>query len=237
MSDRLYFRQLLAGRDFALGDRLARTMVNFVYAIGDRETGEAVLVDPAYAPAELVEVLADDGLAVVGAVATHYHFDHVGGQFRDLRVVGIADLLEEVDVPVHVQAEEVPWVTRTTGVGADSLVAHASGDVLTVGEVAVTLLHTPGHTPGSQCLLLEDRLLTGDTLFLEGCGRTDLPGSDPSEMYRTLTSRLAGVPDTALVFPGHFYSPEPSATMGYVREFNYALAPRSAQEWLAMFAS
>src|SRR5215469_14287758 len=103
MPDRLYFRQLLAGRDFARSDRLARQMVNFVYLIGDRETGEAVAVDPAYAPGELLELVGADGMRLVGALATHYHPDHVGGDLIGHPVAGIAELLEQVDIPVHVQ--------------------------------------------------------------------------------------------------------------------------------------
>ena len=237
MSDGFYFRQLLAGRDFAIGDDMARQMVNFVYVIGDRETGEAILVDPAYRPRELVELVEADGLRLTGAVATHYHFDHVGGSFMGHDVEGIRELLEVADVPVHVQAAEVEWVTRSTGGGADTLVAHQSGDHVRVGGLDVTLIHTPGHTPGSQCLLAGGRLLSGDTLFLEGCGRTDLPGSDPAEMYRTLTQRLSAVSDATVLFPGHMYSPDPSARMGDVREHNYVLAPSSAEQWLAMFGS
>ncbi len=235
MSDRFYFRQLLGGRDFAVGDQMARQMLNFAYAIGDRETGEALLVDPAYRPLELCDVVAADGLEVVGVVGTHYHFDHVGGSFRgQVEVDGIAELLETRDVPVHLQAEEVPWVQRTTGV-SDALVGHASGDVVMVGEIPVTLIATPGHTPGSQCLLVEGNLLSGDTLFLEGCGRTDLPGSDPAEMYTTLTQRLAPVPDETRLYPGHLYAPEPSAWLGDVRKENYVFTPTSAEQWLAMF--
>ena len=126
-------------------------------------------------------------------------------------------------------------MARATGVTADQLVAHDSGDVVTVGEVAVELLHTPGHTPGSQCFLVDGRLVSGDTLFLEGCGRTDLPGSDPEAMYESLTTRLARVPDDAVVFPGHLYSAEPSAPMGETRRTNFVFRPRSAAEWLAMF--
>lgn len=237
MSGRFYFRQLLAGRDFALGDNMARQMVNFVYALGDREKGEAVLVDPAYRPRELVELVEADGLKVVGAFATHYHFDHVGGSFMGHEVEGIRELVHAVDVPVHVQSTEVDWVTRSTGVGADTLVAHESGDHVLVGDLDITLIHTPGHTPGSQCLLVDGRLLSGDTLFLEGCGRTDLPGSDPSEMYRTLTQRLSAVSDDTVLFPGHMYSPDPSAPMGDVRQFNYVLAPTTPEQWLAMFGT
>ena len=104
------------------------------------------------------------------------------------------------------------------------------------GELDVTLIHTPGHTPGSQCFLVDGRLISGDTLFLEGCGRTDLPGSDPEEMYRTLTERLSQISDDTVLFPGHFYSRDPSASMGDVRGMNYVLAPATAEQWLAVFA-
>ena len=113
--------------------------------------------------------------------------------------------------------------------------AHDSGDVVRVGDVEVELVHTPGHTPGSQCFLVDGRLVSGDTLFLDGCGRTDLPGGDPEAMYESLTTRLARVPDDTVVFPGHLYSAEPSAVMGETRRNNFVFRPRSADEWLAMF--
>jgi glyoxylase-like metal-dependent hydrolase (beta-lactamase superfamily II) len=235
MSDRFYFRQLLSGRDFGVGNMVATQMVNFVYAIGDRETGEALLVDPAYAPRELVELVEADGLKVTGVLATHYHPDHVGGDIMGHSIAGITQLLEVTDVPVHVQAEEVEWVTRVTGVGDDALVAHRSGDQVSVGDINVTLIHTPGHTPGSQCLLVEDKLLSGDTLFLEGCGRTDLPGSDPEEMYVTLSQRLSDISDDTVLCPGHFYAALPSAPLGDVRRDNFILAPTTPAQWLAMY--
>ncbi|MGO9027174.1 MAG: MBL fold metallo-hydrolase [Acidimicrobiales bacterium] len=233
--DRVYFRQLLAGRDFAVGDPVAQQMVNFVYLIGDRQTGEAVIVDPAYGVADLLDTLAADGMRCVGALATHYHPDHVGGDLMGWGIEGIARLLESADVPVHVQTDEAPWVERSTGVGAAALVPHRGGDVVRVGEVPVTLVHTPGHTPGSQCFLVDGRLVSGDTLFLEGCGRTDLPGGDPEAMYESLTTRLARVPDETVLFPGHLYSAEPSATLGATRQHNYVFRPGSPEQWLAMF--
>jgi glyoxylase-like metal-dependent hydrolase (beta-lactamase superfamily II) len=232
---RLYFRQLLSGRDFAHGDPLASQMVNFVYAVGDRQTGEALLVDPAYRVADLLDMLEADGMRCVGILGTHYHPDHLGGSMAGFSIEGVATLLERVSVPVHVQRDEVPWVERATGVTADHLVPHESGDVVEVGAVRVELLHTPGHTPGSQCFLVDGRLVSGDTLFLDGCGRTDLPGSDPEAMYESLTTRLARVPDDTVVFPGHLYSAEPSASMGDTRRTNFVFRPRSAAEWLAVF--
>lgn len=235
--DRLYFRQLLAGHDFARDDPVARQMVNFVYAIGDRQTGDALLVDPAYRVGELLDLLAADQMRCAGALATHYHFDHVGGSAMGWDVEGVAALLEHVQVPVHVQRAELPWVVRATGVGAADLTPHDGGDVVSVGEVSVELLHTPGHTPGSQCFLVDGKLISGDTLFLEGCGRTDLPGGDPEALYESLTRKLAKVPDDTLLYPGHRYSSAPFAPLGETRRANVVLSPRSAEEWLAMFGA
>ncbi|MDW3212852.1 MAG: MBL fold metallo-hydrolase [Ilumatobacteraceae bacterium] len=218
--DRLYFRQLLSGRDFATTDDLAAQMVNFVYAIGDRQTGECVLVDPAYDPAGLVDTVEADGMTVTGVLATHYHPDHVGGSMMGHGIAGVADLLERVSCPIHVQRDEVPWVTRTTGLEETDLVAHHSADVITVGEIEIQLVHTPGHTPGSQCFLVDGKLVSGDTLFLDGCGRTDLPGSDHALMIESL-QRLSKFADDIVLYPGHRYSMASSATMGSVKQSNY----------------
>jgi glyoxylase-like metal-dependent hydrolase (beta-lactamase superfamily II) len=233
--DRLYFRQLLSGRDFARDDPIARQMVNFVYLIGDRETGEAVAIDPAYGITELLETVAADGLRLTGVLATHYHADHCGGDIMGYSIEGLRELLALDDgaVPVHVQRAEAEWVKRSTGLGDSDLTLHDSGDVVLVGEIPITLMHTPGHTPGSQCFVVDGKLVAGDTLFLEGCGRTDLPGSDPDAMYESLTQRLATVPDTTMLYPGHLYSPEPYATMGDTRERNHVFRVRSLEQWRA----
>ena len=236
MDDRLYFRQLLSGRDFATDNLIAQQMVNFAYIIGDRESGEAVFVDPAYNVDDLLAVAAADGMTVVGVLGTHYHADHVGGNMMGHSIVGVAELLDRVDVPIHLQAPEVEFVTKTTGLTADQLVGHASGDVVKVGEIEIELIHTPGHTPGSQCFLVRDHLVSGDTLFLDGCGRTDLPGGDAEQLYYSLTDRLAKVPDTATLFPGHLYSPEPSQSMGDTRALNVVYKPKSVEQWMMMFS-
>jgi glyoxylase-like metal-dependent hydrolase (beta-lactamase superfamily II) len=232
--DRIYFRQLLSGRDFAADDQLAQQMVNFAYAIGDRTTGECLLVDPAYSVGELVDVVEADGMRVVGALASHYHADHIGGHMMGFDVDGIATLLERCSCPVHVQRAEAPWVTRTTGLGDAELALHDAGDVVRVGAVDVTLVHTPGHTPGSQCFLVGGRLVSGDTLFLDGCGRTDLPGSDVEAMYDSLQT-LASMPDDTIVFPGHRYSAPSSAMLSAIRETNYVFLPPTREEWLRRF--
>jgi glyoxylase-like metal-dependent hydrolase (beta-lactamase superfamily II) len=232
--DRFYFRQLLSGRDFATTDPVAQQMVNFTYAIGDRLRGECVLVDPTYAVNELVDFVEADGMRVTGVLATHFHADHIGGNLMGHQVEGVATLLERCSCPVHVQADEVPWVTRTSGLTADQLLTHAGGDVVTVGDIEITLVHTPGHTPGSQCFFVDGRLVSGDTLFLDGCGRTDFPGSDPAAMYDSLQT-LAAMPEGTVVYPGHRYSAPSSATIDAIKQQNYVYRPQNKQQWLTMF--
>jgi glyoxylase-like metal-dependent hydrolase (beta-lactamase superfamily II) len=233
--DRLYFRQLLSGRDFAAHDDMAVQMVNFAYLIGDRETGEAVIVDPAYAVGELVDLAGADGMRIVGALATHHHPDHVGGTMMGFTLEGVGELLGRGGGPVHVHRDEAEYVQRVTGAEASDLVLHDSGDVVEVGAVRIELLHTPGHTPGSQCFLVDGRLVAGDTLFLEGCGRTDFPGSDPGQMYDSL-QRLASLPADVVVYPGHRYSLASSATLEAIKEMNYVYRPSTREQWLAQFA-
>jgi glyoxylase-like metal-dependent hydrolase (beta-lactamase superfamily II) len=234
MSDRLYFRQLLSGRDFAVGDPVATQMVNFAYLIGDRETRDAVIVDPAYAVGDLLDVLAEDEMRLAGVLVTHHHPDHVGGEMMGFALPGLADLLAREQVPVHVSSSETEWVSRTTGVAAADLRGHDHDDVVEVGSIPIRLLHTPGHTPGSQCFLVDGRLVSGDTLFLEGCGRTDFPGGDAEAIYQSL-QWLAALPGNPVVYPGHQYSAESSAPLDDVRQGNFVFRPKSLAEWHRMF--
>ena len=233
-SGAFYFRQLLSGRDFAITDPVARQMVNFAYLIGDRGTGECVVVDPAYAAGELIAIAAGDGMRVVGALASHYHADHVGGTMMGFALRGIDELLSLVDVPVHVNRHEREWVMKTTGVDESCLSLHDDRDVVGVGSIDITLLHTPGHTPGSQCFLVHDRLVSGDTLFLDGCGRTDLPGSDSSAMFHSIR-KLAALPSETVIHPGHFYSPQECERLESVMRHNFVFGPADETEWSSLF--
>jgi glyoxylase-like metal-dependent hydrolase (beta-lactamase superfamily II) len=233
VSERLYFRQLLSGQDFAVGDAVATQMVNFVYLIGDRETGEAVAVDPAYRIDDVLALLDGDGMRLTGVLATHHHADHVGGSVFGVDIEGIRELLDRQSVAIHVHRDEAEWVRRGTGVSAADLVEHDDDDVLQVGAVPIRILHTPGHTPGSQCFLVGGRLVAGDTLFLEGCGRMDFPGGDPERMYDSLR-RLAALPDDVTVLPGHRYSPAAASELGVVKRMNYVFRPANRKQWLAM---
>ena len=228
--DRLYFRQLLSGRDFAQGDGIAAQMRNFAYLIGDRQTGDCVVVDPAYAAGELVDALEADGLHLSGVLVTHHHPDHVGGSMMGFELKGLAELLERVSVPVHVNSQEAQFVSGITGIPMSDLTSHEHGDKVSVGAIDIELLHTPGHTPGSQCFLLDGRLVAGDTLFLEGCGRTDFPGGDSDEIFRSL-QKIAQLPGDPTVFPGHWYSLEPSASLSEVKRSNYVYRVANLEQW------
>jgi glyoxylase-like metal-dependent hydrolase (beta-lactamase superfamily II) len=232
VDQRVVIKQLLAGVDFAGSDPYAGQLVNFVYLIGDRRTQDCLLVDPAWDVEGLLKIIQNEGMNLSGVLVTHYHPDHIGGDLFGYPVDGLAGLKERIDVPVHVHRTEAEGVRRVTGLSASDLVLHDSDDKVQVGQVPVRLLHTPGHTPGSQCFLVEERsLVSGDTLFVQGCGRVDLPGGDPDEMYHTLTQRLARLPDEVALYPGHHYGPEPTSTLGEQRRSNPFMTIRSLDDW------
>jgi glyoxylase-like metal-dependent hydrolase (beta-lactamase superfamily II) len=225
MSD-LYFRQELVGQ-----------MANFAYVVGSRESRQALLVDPAWAVDALCDAAEADGMQVSGALVTHYHQDHVGGAIMGHEIEGLARLLERSPVPIHVNRNEADGLKRVTGVSESDLVRHDGGDTLELGGVRVRLLHTPGHTPGSQCFLVEEpnrpgHLVAGDTLFLGSCGRVDLPGGDPEALYHSLNGVLKKLPDDTVLFPGHAYAEEGSDTLGEQKRTNPYLRVSGLEQFL-----
>jgi len=208
----LYFRQLAVG-----------PMQNFIYLIGSRRTQECVIVDPAWDSRGLTEVAHNDGMRVVGALVSHYHPDHVGGRMGPFEVPGgITELLSVSPVRIHVNKHEADGLIKITGASESDLERHESGDVIELGDVAIELIHTPGHTPGSQCFLVRERLVTGDTLFVDGCGRVDLPGGDAAQLKASLRM-LAKLPDAVTVCPGHDYGRTPTNTIAEQKRGNWAL--------------
>jgi glyoxylase-like metal-dependent hydrolase (beta-lactamase superfamily II) len=204
MSETIYLKQMELG-----------PMQNFIYLVGDPAAKQCVVVDPAWEIETIVQTAAADDMTIVGALITHTHQDHVGGHLFGMDIPGVADLLEKVKAKVYVHKAEREFLK---GFGSDLVKVDAS-HTLEVGQLTITFLHTPGHTPGSQCFLLEDRLISGDTLFIGSCGRTDLPGSDPTEMYYSLTRRLHKLPDETVLYPGHNYG-GPSSTLGTEKRSN-----------------
>jgi hydroxyacylglutathione hydrolase len=222
----LYFRQIQAGE-----------MANFVYLIGSLSSREIVIVDPAWDISGLLDIAKGDDMTIVGALATHYHQDHIGGSLFGQRIPGLTELLELNPVPVHVNKLEAPGTAQVSGIPESELVSHDAGDVIQLGGIGIRLIHTPGHTPGSQCFLIEEanqpaQLVSGDTLFLGSCGRVDLPGGDPEAMYYSLNHTLKKLPDETLLFPGHLYSPESQSTIGEQKATNPMLRVTSLEMFL-----
>src|SRR3990170_4887265 len=216
MIEGLYLKQIELG-----------PMQNFVYLIGDPGTRQCVVVDPAWEIDAILDTVAEDGMKLVGALVTHTHQDHVGGHLFGYDIPGVEELLAKAPAKVYVHKAEREFLH---GLGSD-LVKVDGGDTLAVGRHTITFLHTPGHTPGSQCFLVDGRLISGDTLFIRSCGRTDLPGSDPKEMYYSLTQRLAALPDSTVVLPGHNYGGSVS-TIGDEKRHNPMMRFPSVSEFL-----
>ncbi len=208
-------------------------MQNFVYLVGDPVARQCVVVDPAWEIDTIVDTAAADGMTITGALVTHTHQDHVGGSLESWgmpgRIPGVEELLGRVPLKVYVHKAEREFLR---GFGSD-LVKVDNHDTLPVGRLTLQFLHTPGHTPGSQCFLVDGRLISGDTLFIGSCGRTDLPGSDPAEMYYSLTQRLGALPDDTVLLPGHNYGGEAS-TIGREKRQNQFMQFPSLHDFLGV---
>jgi hydroxyacylglutathione hydrolase len=195
-------------------------MANFVYFIGDKVTRKAAVVDPAWEVDKIIDFAASEGYTIDKLLITHYHPDHLGGSMMGQNVQGAAEILNRLDVKVYVNKEEAEGAKRVTGMSDSDLVKVEAGDVLNVGDIPVKFIHTPGHTPGSQCFLVEGNLISGDTLFVGSCGRVDLPGSDPAAMYHSLNHTLRNLDDATVVYPGHAYSSESRTTIADQKRHN-----------------
>jgi hydroxyacylglutathione hydrolase len=194
-------------------------MANYVYFVGDPQTREVAVVDPAWEVDRIVEMARENDLTITKILITHSHFDHING---------VEALLNRTKAKVYINKAEAEFMKAVW----PDLVKVDGGDTTRVGHVDITFLHTPGHTPGSQCFLVQNHLISGDTLFIGACGRCDLPGSNPEDMYHSLTQRLAKLDDRTIVFPGHNYAAKPYSTIGDEKRFNPYLQFQSLQDFL-----
>jgi len=188
---------------------------NFSYIIADDTTREAAVVDSSFNAGEIIRVLKTEQLTLKYVVNTHGHSDHTAGNTELLAIFNaktVAHKLSSINADIKVD----------------------DGDTISVGNVPIKVIHTPGHTPDSICLLVDNtKLLTGDTLFVGECGRTDLPGGNSKSLYDSLFNKLLKLDDTVEVYPGHDYGPKPYSTIGEQRRTNYVLQPRSLTEFIA----
>jgi hydroxyacylglutathione hydrolase len=190
---------------------------NFSYVIADEDSGEAMVVDPSFNADVLVKLVKEKRFKVKYIVNTHGHGDHTAGN---------EDVKEACGGKVVAH--------RLSGTSKD--VAVDDGDVLDVGKVRVKVLYTPGHSVDGICLLVDGMVLTGDTLFVGECGRTDLPGGSAERLYHSLFDKLLKLDDDTVVFPGHDYGVKPFSTLGEQRRTNYVLEERSLKEFLGFMS-
>jgi len=223
----------MSQEDFIIEQIAVGPMQNFAYLVGWRPTGDAVLVDPAWNVSKLLERVDELELNLQGALVTHYHPDHCGGSFASHQIEGIAELLAERPCHVYCHRLEADGLKKVTGISENDMRRVDSGDTLDVGDIEVEFLHTPGHTPGSQCFRIKHTLVAGDTLFIHGCGRVDLPGSNADDMFKSLR-RLSELPDETVVLPGHHYSSQPSATLGFTKSQNPYLRIQELDMWRSL---
>lgn len=194
-------------------------MANFTYIVADEDSGDAAIIDPSWDLDDVFHALKKNGLKAKYVINTHTHFDHVLGNEQVAEVTG-AKIIQHENSKLQKD------------------IAVKDGDTIEVGSIKMKVMHTPGHSKDSMCLILDDQLIfTGDTLFVGNCGRTDLPGSDPAEMYHSLFDKLAGLDEKLVVYPGHNYGPTPTSTIGNEKKTNYVLQPRSKQEFLGFMAA
>ena len=205
-------------------------MQNFTYVLGSRSTREVAVVDPAWEIDGLLKRLEERDYKLTAVLCTHYHPDHIGGGMGGQSIAGIAELLEKNPVKIYANKQEADGVKKVTQISDSDLVKVDSGDTIKVGLIEIEFLHTPGHTPGSQCFRVKNALVSGDTLFINGCGRVDLPGSDTEQMYESL-QKLKALPDDTLLLPGHNYGEIPNATMGETKQLNPYLSIKDLETW------
>jgi hydroxyacylglutathione hydrolase len=215
----LYFKQIEMG-----------PMRNFVYLLGSTESRKTAVVDAAWDIGEILRIAAEDEMEITHAFVTHCHPDHIGGEFSGVHIQGVTELLEQVKSKVVVHKAEADFLSFLT---PTDTIKVESGDVIDIGGVSIKILHTPGHTPGSQCFLIGNRLVSGDTLFIGSCGRVDFPGGNAEEMYTSLTHRLMALPDETVLFPGHNYAQQEASTIGEQKKTNPYLQFQSLTQFLA----
>jgi len=194
-------------------------MQNFQYFIGDARTKEVAAVDPAWDVDFLCAEAKKQGFTITSVFLTHGHYDHVNG---------LEEILSRHDVPAYISRHESSLYKPRH----KNIVEVDDGRMVKVGDIAFECVFTPGHTPGCQCFKFENILITGDTFFIDGCGRCDLPGSDPKKMYHSLYNIILELPPSTLMCTGHNYGPAPFATLEEQKKTNPYLTCGSQEEFL-----
>ena len=195
-------------------------MAVFAYLVGDPITGDALVIDPADNVRGILDVAKKNKLNINYIVNTHGHVDHIGGNADMQKLTGAKIIVHEDDAVMltSTPAAMLRMFGAVQSPPADILVKD--GQTLSVGNVELKVIHTPGHSPGGMCLYTPGYVFTGDTLFVEAVGRTDLPGGSWQTMFNAIKTRLFTLPDDTIVMPGHNYGRMPTSTIGHEKQYN-----------------
>ena len=195
-------------------------MAVFAYIVGDKDSKSGLVIDPA---AEIDRILAEaekNGIEIKYIVNTHGHVDHISGNADMKRKTGAKIIIHEADADMLVStpAMVLNMFRAKNSPAADITVKD--GDIIRVGSIGLTVFHTPGHTPGGISLYTDGYVFTGDTLFVESVGRTDLPGASWETMAKAIREKLLTLPDDTVVLPGHNYGRMQTSTIGHEKKHN-----------------
>ena len=195
----------------------------FSYLIGDEESGEALVIDPAADADRLIAVADQHGVKITAIVNTHFHVDHTMGNAEMVRRTGARIIIHEAEqhALTHPDPATIALFRAELSPPADAVVNDK--DRIAIGGIQLGVIHTPGHSPGSISLYLDSAVFTGDTLFVGDVGRTDLAGGSWEVLEASIRQRLFTLPNETVVFPGHNYGPSPSSTIQRERLTNAAL--------------
>ena len=182
-------------------------MQNFSYLIGDEDSKEAAIVDPGWEVDKIINTASRHDLGIKFILITHSHYDHVDG---------VKEMVNATDASVYVHEQDKDEVISR---GIKEIEPLKDGAEINIGKIKVKVLHTPGHSPGSVCYLLDNKMITGDMLFVEGIGRIDLPGGDIGAMFNSL-QRLKELDEKIEIYPGHDYGSRKSSTIAYEKKNN-----------------
>jgi glyoxylase-like metal-dependent hydrolase (beta-lactamase superfamily II) len=199
----------------------------FAYLVGSEATGEALVIDPAAEGESLVREAEKNRLRIKYIVNTHSHIDHVMGNKKMKDLTGAQIVIHTAEAPylAHQPAQLMSMFHAEPSPPADITVKE--GDLITIGDISLKVLHTPGHSPGAICLYVDGVVFTGDTLFVGGVGRTDLEGGSWETLVSSIRDKLFSLPDSTVVLPGHNYGEASKSTIGVEKVNNPYVGSRS----------